>query len=89
MRKSAKVIYEWSLSETQIKCLVARFQQENKRIVCRICEKKFTKQSNLSHHFRMQHSEHENKITPQTRSFVKEIFDTGKSLSDQLIFFAK
>ena len=36
---------------------------------------KFSKQSNLSRHFRLQHSEHETIITPQTRSFVKEIFD--------------
>ena len=66
------------LKTDQIRYLVASFQQETKAIECTICQKKFSKQSNLSHHFKMQHMEHvehENKVTPKAKAFVKEIFD--------------
>ena len=59
------------LNAVQIKCLISRFEQENKTIECNICKKQFSKQSNLSYHFKMQHAQHRNKITTKAKTYVK------------------
>ena len=59
------------LNAVQIKCLISNFEQENKTIECNICKKQFSKQSNLSYHFKMQHAQHRNKITSKAKTYVK------------------